>query len=40
MFKYKVGDQVQVKIGKDKGKLGKIEKVVESENKIIVSKLD
>jgi len=40
MFKYKVGDQVQVKIGKDKGKLGKIEKVVESENKIIVSNVN
>ncbi|HSX19094.1 MAG TPA: 50S ribosomal protein L24 [Candidatus Saccharimonadales bacterium] len=37
MFKYKVGDQVQVTTGKDKSKKGKIEKVLTKENKIIVS---
>ncbi len=37
MYKYKVGDQVQVTTGKDKGKKGKVEKVLETENKLIVS---
>src|SRR3989344_3651209 len=37
MYKYKVGDQVQITTGKDKGKKGKIEKVLESENKIVVA---
>lgn len=37
MFKFKVGDEVQISIGKDKGKKGKIEKVIARENKIVVT---
>ncbi|MBI3283140.1 50S ribosomal protein L24 [Candidatus Curtissbacteria bacterium] len=37
MFKFKVGDEVQVTTGKDKSKKGKIEKVLKRENKIIVA---
>lgn len=37
MFKYKAGDEVQVITGKDKGKKGKIEKVLKRENKITVA---
>ncbi len=37
MFKFKVGDQVKITTGKDKGKSGKIEKILTSENKIVVS---
>lgn len=37
MYKYKVGDQVQITTGKDKGKAGKVEKVLEAENKLIVA---
>ena len=36
MFKLKEGDQIVVTIGKDKGKKGKIEKVLKGENKIVV----
>lgn len=37
MFKFRVGDEVQVTTGKDKSKKGKIEKVLKRENKIIVA---
>lgn len=37
MNKYKIGDEVQVTTGRDKGKKGKIEKVLAKENKIIVT---
>lgn len=37
MFKYRVGDEVQVTTGKDKNKKGKIEKVLKRENKITVA---
>lgn len=37
MFKFKVDDQIQVVSGRDKGKKGKIEKVLPSENKLIIS---
>ena len=36
MFKLKEGDEIVVTIGKDKGKKGKIEKVLKGENKIVV----
>ena len=37
MYKFKVGDQVKVIAGKDKGKSGKIEKIFARENKLVVS---
>ena len=37
MFKYKKGDEVIVTNGRDKGKKGKIDKVITKESKIIVS---
>ncbi len=37
MFKFKVADEVIVTAGRDKGKKGKIEKVLEKENKIVVA---
>ena len=35
--KYKKGDEVIVKVGKDKGKIGKIAKVFNSNDKVIIS---
>ena|SRR3989344_5309812 len=37
MYKFKKGDEVQVTAGKDKGKKGKVEKVLAKENKAVVS---
>ena len=37
MFKFKVGDEVKISMGKDKGKTGKIEKIITRENKIVVT---
>lgn len=37
MFKFKVGDQVKIIAGKDKGKSGKVEKVIFKEKKLVVS---
>ena len=37
MFKLKVQDQVLITAGKDKGKKNKIEKILPSENKVVVS---
>lgn len=37
MFKFKVGDQVLITAGKDKGKKSKIEKVLPRENKLVIS---
>ncbi len=37
MYKLKVGDEVQIQIGRDKGKKGKIEKVYARENKVTVA---
>ncbi len=37
MFKFKVSDEVLVTAGRDKGKKGKIEKVLEKENKIVIA---
>ena len=39
-MKYKVGDLVKVKLGKDKGKTGKVERVITKESKIIVAGLN
>lgn len=36
MMKLKVNDTIKVTIGKDKGREGKIEKVIPKENKILV----
>ena len=35
--KYKKGDEVIVKVGKDKGKIGKIARVFNSIDKVIIS---
>jgi large subunit ribosomal protein L24 len=35
MFKFKVGDEVVVTAGKDKGKKSKIEKILKAENKVV-----
>ena len=35
--KYKKGDEVIVKVGKDKGKVGKIAKVINSTDKVVIS---
>ena len=37
MFKFKVGDEVLVTAGRDKGKKGKIEKIFLKENKVVVA---
>lgn len=37
MFKYKKGDEILVTTGRDKGKKGKIEKVLARENKVVIS---
>jgi len=37
VFKFKVGDQLQIVSGRDKGKKGTIEKVLPSENKLVVN---
>lgn len=36
-MKFKVGDEVKVTLGKDKGKTGKIEKVMPKEEKVVVA---
>jgi large subunit ribosomal protein L24 len=36
-MKFKVGDEIKVTLGKDKGKTGKIEKVMPKENKVVVA---
>ena len=35
--KYKKGDEVIVKVGKDKGKIGKISKIITSNEKVIIT---
>ena len=35
--KYKKGDEVIVKVGKDKGKIGKISKVITSIEKVVIT---
>lgn len=40
MFKFKVGDEIVVTAGRDKGKKGKVEKVLLKENRLIVEKIN
>lgn len=40
MFKFKVGDEVIVSVGRDKGQKGKIEKVLENESKVVVNNVN
>jgi len=35
--KYKKGDEVIVRVGKDKGKIGKISKVITSNEKVVIT---
>jgi len=35
--KYKKGDEVIVKVGKDKGKIGTISKVINTSDKVVIS---
>ena len=35
--KYKKGDEVIVRVGKDKGKIGKISKIINSVDKVVIS---
>ena len=35
--KYKKGDEVIVRVGKDKGKIGKISKIINSADKVVIS---
>lgn len=37
MFKFKVSDEVLITAGRDKGKKGKIQKVLTDENKVVVT---
>jgi len=37
MFKFKVGDEVQITAGRDKSKKGKIERIFLKENKVVVA---
>lgn len=39
-MKFKKGDEVKVVAGKDKGKTGKIEKVLRRKNKVLVSNVN
>ena len=34
--KYKKGDEVIVRVGKDKGKIGKISKIINSSDKVVI----
>lgn len=40
MFKFRVGDEVIVTAGRDKGKKGKVEKVLQKENRLIIEKIN
>ncbi|OGD84200.1 50S ribosomal protein L24 [Candidatus Curtissbacteria bacterium RBG_13_40_7] len=40
MFKFKVGDQVLITAGRDKGKKGKVEKVLPKFDKLIVDSVN
>src|SRR3989344_165474 len=40
MFKFKVGDEMIITSGKDKGKKGKIEKIIRKEDKVLASGLN
>ena len=36
MYKFKIGDEIILTAGKDKGKKGKIEKIYKKENKVLI----
>lgn len=36
MYKFKIGDMIEVKAGRDKGKKGKIQRVLPREDKVVV----
>ena len=40
MFKFRIGDEILVCTGRDKGKKGKIEKVLQRENKVVVTNVN
>ena len=40
MLKFKIGDQVKVTSGKDKGRTGKIEKVFREEGKVLLPEIN
>ncbi len=40
MFKFSVGDTVSVTAGRDKGKKGKVQKVIIGENKVVVESVN
>jgi large subunit ribosomal protein L24 len=40
MIKFKIGDQVKIMAGKDKGREGKIEKIIPSEEKVIIPEVN
>ena len=40
MYKFKVGDEILVTAGRDKGKKGKIEKILQKGSRVIVEKLN
>ncbi len=37
MYKFKVGDEVRITAGREKGKKGKVEKVLPKEHKLVVA---
>lgn len=39
-MKFKTGDQVMIMAGKDKGKTGKISKIIKTQNKVIITGLN
>lgn len=40
MLKFKIGDQVKITAGKDKGREGKIEKIIPTEEKVIIPEVN
>lgn len=40
MFKFKIGDEILVTSGKDKGKKGKVQKILPKVNKVVVSQVN
>lgn len=40
MFKFKIGDEVQITAGREKGKHGKVQKVFPRENKLVVENIN
>jgi len=40
MYKFKIGDEIVVTSGRDKGKRGKIEKILKKEAKVVVPQIN